>query len=140
MCICFNDKLIRGNRANKVNSTGFHAFDSPNFPALATFGAFVYENKELALPPPKGRFRAFKNLDAHILVIRLVPGFDDEAISAVVRNSASIRGIILEMYGTGNGPSVEPLLMAIREARSKGIVTVGVTQCLRGGVLLTTVH
>ena len=31
----------------------------------------------LALPHPKGLLRAHKNADAHVTVIKLVPGFDD---------------------------------------------------------------
>ena len=34
VCIFFNGKLIRGNRAIKVNAEGFHAFESYNHPHL----------------------------------------------------------------------------------------------------------
>lgn len=42
VCICFNDKILRGNRAVKVNSLSLDAFDSPNFPPLATIGMFCF--------------------------------------------------------------------------------------------------
>jgi L-asparaginase/Glu-tRNA(Gln) amidotransferase subunit D len=35
VCIFFHDRLLRGNRATKVNSFTVDAFDSPNFPRLA---------------------------------------------------------------------------------------------------------
>lgn len=35
VAIFINDKLMRGSRTVKVNSSGLDAFDSPNFPALA---------------------------------------------------------------------------------------------------------
>lgn len=38
VCICFGDRLLRANRAIKVDSTGLGAFQSPNFPPLATLG------------------------------------------------------------------------------------------------------
>ena len=34
VCIYMNGRLLRGNRARKVNAMGFDAFDSPNFPVL----------------------------------------------------------------------------------------------------------
>ena len=35
VAIYFHDRLIRGNRASKINSFRVDAFDSPNFPRLA---------------------------------------------------------------------------------------------------------
>lgn len=37
----FDSKLYRGNRATKVNASQFEAFDSPNFPPLATIGVDI---------------------------------------------------------------------------------------------------
>jgi hypothetical protein len=76
VCICFNDRLLRANRAVKINSTSLLAFDSPNYPPLATLGAFINENRDLALPPPMGFFRVHKTLQAKVIVLKLVPGFD----------------------------------------------------------------
>ena len=35
VCIFFNEKLLRGNRAIKMDSTGLTAFETPNFSPLA---------------------------------------------------------------------------------------------------------
>lgn len=37
----FNNKLLRGNRSIKTNSSGFDAFDSPNIAPLAIVGVEV---------------------------------------------------------------------------------------------------
>lgn len=37
----FNNTLFRGNRATKVNASGFTAFDSPNLPPLAKIGVNI---------------------------------------------------------------------------------------------------
>lgn len=141
VCICFNDRLLRANRAVKINSIGLAAFESPNFPPLATLGAFIHENRELYLPQPRGPFRIHKTLDSKILVLKLVPGFDDECIHTLVEHSTAVRGIVIELYGTGNGPSHDKgaLMSAISKARQRGIVCVAVSQCLTGGVSLETV-
>eukprot|EP01034_Spumella_vulgaris_P040820 gene40820-50512_t len=53
--------------------------------------------------------------------------------------STSLKAIIFELYGTGNGPSRrQTLLDAIKAAHDKGIVVVALSQCLRGGVSLET--
>lgn len=139
VCICFNDKLLRANRAVKVNSIGLNAFESPSFPPLATLGAFIQENKSLALPPAKNPLRVHLTLEAKVIVLKLVPGFDDEGIMAMVEHSRNLRGIVLEMYGTGNGPSNKSTLLdAIALATKKNIVVVAISQCLQGGVSLDT--
>lgn len=136
VCICFNDRLLRANRSVKVNSSALSAFDSPNIPPLATLGVHINANLEIALPQPRAPFRTHKTLEAKVIVLKLVPGFDDECIVALVRHSKSLKAIVLELYGTGNGPSNANLLAAIIEAREKGIVVVVVSQCLGGGVSL----
>ena len=55
VCLFFNDKLLRGNRSVKMNSFGLDAFDSPNFPPLATLGVNVELRKDIAVPPPHGK-------------------------------------------------------------------------------------
>ena len=37
----FDNTLFRGNRATKVNASGFSAFNSPNYQSLATIGVNV---------------------------------------------------------------------------------------------------
>jgi len=139
VCICFNDRLMRANRTVKTDSVGLNAFDSPNYPYLATLGAFINERKDLALPQPRGPFRVHKTLVANILVLKLVPGFDDEAIYALIESTTKLKALVLEMYGTGNGPSnKQSLLAAIEMATKKGIVVVAISQCLKGGVSLDT--
>ena len=136
--VFFNSVLLRGNRAIKVDSQGLAAFDSPNFPPLATVGATVQANRHLWLPPPVGRLRVHRKLDARVLVVRLSPGFDDAALAGLVRGP-NLRGLVLSLYGTGNGPSSkEPFLQAIRDAIKGGVIVIAATQCLRGSVSLGT--
>lgn len=139
VCICFNDKILRANRSMKLNSVSLDAFDSPNFPPLAHLGSSIKEQRDLFLPPPKGSLKVHKKLEANVIVIKLVPGFDDESIQILVRHARNLKAIVLELYGTGNGPSGKKILLdSIKEARAKGVVVVVVSQCLKGGVSLDT--
>ena len=55
VCLCFGNKLLRGNRAVKIDSDSLDAFESPNFPPLGTVGIEIKINWDLVLPPPKTR-------------------------------------------------------------------------------------
>ncbi|NRD49568.1 asparaginase domain-containing protein [Corallococcus exiguus] len=50
VCIYFDSLLLRGNRAVKVNANQFAAFNSPNYPPLATVGTIPTVNTALLLP------------------------------------------------------------------------------------------
>ena len=140
VCICFNDTIFRANRTIKANSVGLAAFESPNFPAFAKMGVRMNVRPELALPPPKGPFRVHKNFDSHVIVIKLVPGFDDECLLALAEHAKGLRAIILELYGAGNGPSgsKNSFYRALNIAKERGIICVAVSQCLKGGVTLSS--
>lgn len=101
VCIFFNDRLIRGNRATKAHSFALDAFCSPNHPPLALVGVNMELRSDLAMPPPKSSLKVHKKMDSHIIVIKLVPGFSDDAIFAIINHSKTIRAIILSIYGTG---------------------------------------
>jgi len=136
VCLCFNDKLMRANRSMKVNSTGLDAFDSPNCPPLAMMGCSMKIREEMFLKVREDKpFRAFTNIQAMVIVLKIAPVFDVESILMLVRHSHFLRAIVLELYGTGNGPSNNVhLLETLSEARNRNIVVVALSQCVRGGV------
>lgn len=52
VCIFFGSELMRGNRTSKRSTSDFDAFDSPNFPPLATAGIKIngkniFKNKKI---------------------------------------------------------------------------------------------
>jgi L-asparaginase len=137
VCLYFNSKLFRGCRTVKVDSDGFNAFDSPNYPALATLGIGVeirqrlikshsevtdtgIDLREIQQPGVVGAFRLFPGMSAQILDNALQP---------------PLRGLVLETYGSGNGPtSNKAFVRVLAAANERGVVIVNCTQCLRGSV------
>ena len=97
VAIFFNDRLLRGNRAVKVDSNGLAAFESPNFAPLATVGASIFADRSRWRAPPQSRMRVHTNLDASVICIRLAPGFDDSAILAMLRHATSLKGLVLSL-------------------------------------------
>ena len=133
VCIFFNDRLLRGNRATKMDSSAIAAFDAPNVAPLATMGTEMVLNENLILAPPKGRFALHTQLETKILVIRLVPGFVD--LDAIVQSD--VRAVVLLLYGTGNAPARRTAFITwVQRLIEKGVVVVACSQCLRGTVQL----
>ena len=78
-------------------------------------------------------------MSAKIVVLRITPGFDYNVFRIIVQQTPDLRGVIIEMFGSGNSLIPPVFLDAIREARTKGIVVVATTQCLHGGVSMDIV-
>jgi len=139
VCIFFHDRLLRGCRATKVNTSKLKAFDSPNLPPLAEIGINIEENEHLFRAPPRGSFRINTSMDTRMITLRLVPGFDDASIKAIIdaARQTHLKGLILQLYGTGNLPSIkDDFVQCLRDATDAGIVVVATTQCQSGSVIL----
>jgi L-asparaginase/Glu-tRNA(Gln) amidotransferase subunit D len=87
---------------------------------------------------PKGRLRVHCRMEARLVVVKMVPNFDLAPLVRLVSVGLdTCRAIVLELYGTGNAPKLEPKLVeALRMAREKEVVVVVNSQCTRGTVNL----
>jgi L-asparaginase len=134
VCICFNGRLLRGNRSVKVSSSGFDAFDSPSYPWLGRVGIDFELQSQLLLAPGTPAFRlAPFDADA-VAVLQLYPGIGAHIAEAILAGP-SIRALVLQTYGAGNPPDANLALMRVLENASKrGITLLNITQCARGGV------
>lgn len=137
--IFFHDRLLRACRSTKVNTHQLLAFDSPNIEPLAKIGISIDENEYLSQPPARGALRIHSRMDTRLLTIRLVPGFDDRVIRDLIEHSTknSLKALVLQLYGTGNIPSVkDSFVQLLADATDKGILVVAGTQCHTGHVMM----
>jgi L-asparaginase len=134
VCLCFGDKLLRGNRSVKVDADSLDAFESPNFPPLGTVGIEIKINWDLVLPPPKTRKTiTVKALsESRVAGLRLFPGISVDIVKNFLQ--PPIRGLILETYGIGNAPEDRDLVATLKAATERGVIIVNCTQCLKGTV------
>jgi len=138
VCIFFGDSLLRGNRATKVATLTHDAFQSPNFPPLATTGVTITLGSE-ALPAPRKPLSLWTNLYNKIAVVRLVPGFDDQCIRSMFHEKTeNPLALVLQTYGTGNVPSKKTefldTIKFILEERNAVVIIL--SQCVKGFVNL----
>ncbi len=130
----FNNKLYRGNRCIKAYADGFNAFDSPNMPVLLEAGINIQlvagklQHSEKVVEP-----LLLANITPQpVGVVHLYPGISSEVIKNTIRQP--VKALILRSYGVGNAPQDEALLACLKEARSKSIVVVNCSQCIKGTV------
>ena len=142
VCVFFNETLLRGNRVTKVDNAGSVPYASPNFPPLGVFRMKrVRLEHRLLAPQPRGRFRVSTAMHCRIVVVALVPGFDDACLHAMLRAPQSsatgrpVDAVVLQTYGVGNAPLRKTgLFDFVRDAVTAGVVVVCCSQCLRGSV------
>jgi L-asparaginase len=131
--IFFDEVLLRGNRAVKVHADSYRGFDSPNLPPLARAGTVITFDDDLIRPAGAGPLRRTHGVSPAVAALRLHPGLDERTLRAVL-DQADLRGVVLETYGAGNGPTEGWFLDPVREAVDRGVVVVITTQCRAGRI------
>src|SRR5690606_31841955 len=119
----FHGKLLHGTRASKLGTASLDAFtelprrrQSPRATAIAS--AIDYRQPR----PPVA-----------LAVLPLFPGVQAAQLRALL--ASGVRGLVLECYGSGTGPSDDAeLLAALAEAQARGVVLVAISQCPQGHV------
>lgn len=153
VCLYFDSLLLRGNRSVKVNANQFAAFESPNFPPLATVGTVLTVNDDLLLPMPgpdtslsvaanlavlQGQLAVLATSVTTFSVVAqiLYPGIQSTTVQAVLQNTVPpVKGMVILAFGEGNGPSGNQDFMNVLEAaNAAGVVLMDNTQVLSGSV------
>ena len=130
----FEYKLYRGNRTTKVSAEHFNAFASPNFPELAESGVHLKINNNLILTPKvKKQVQFNRNFDTNVGIVKLFPGINAAFLEAVL-NIPSIKGVVLETYGSGNALTEDWFVKILANTINRGIYVINVTQCSGGNV------
>ena len=134
VCIFFNGRLLRGNRAIKINAEGFHAFDSFNHPHLCDVGInFTFHDHHILTPDYDKPMVPHLKLDPNVIVFSLFPGIQDTIVRHVLE-SPTLRGIVMRTYGSGNAPQAPWIMRLLDQAAHRGVNIINISQCLTGSV------
>jgi len=134
VCVCFNGRILRGNRSRKVNSTGLDAFDSPNYPHLGRAGIDLELKERLLLPAESARFELAPCRSGAVAMLGLFPGIQADMLRRFCAEPG-LRGLVLTTYGVGNPPASDPaLLQVLADAIAQGLTVVNLSQCHQGAV------
>jgi L-asparaginase len=134
VCLYFEYKLYRGNRTTKINAEHFKAFTSPNYPELVESGVHLKVNPDLFFTPKiSKKLLVHKQLESNVAIIKMFPAMNETVFSAIL-NIPNLKGIVLETYGSGNAPTEDWFINALKKAIKKGLHIINVTQCSGGSV------
>jgi L-asparaginase len=136
VCLYFEYKLYRANRTTKINAEQFEAFASMNYPPLAESGVHLNFSDHYIYKPSSKENQLIirKNLVTDILILKLFPGITEKVVKSIL-NTKDLKGVVLETYGSGNAPDEIWFLNLLKQAISKNIRIINVTQCSGGNVI-----
>lgn len=119
----FHDRLLHGARASKLGTASLDAF--------ATLPRQRHEPRGSGIPPCLDYRQPRQPVE--LAVLPLYPGIQATQLRAAL--AGNVRGLVLECYGSGTGPSDDAeLLAALAEAHARGVVLVAISQCPQGHV------
>lgn len=134
VCIFFNNSLIRGNRAKKVESQQFDAFESENYPKLAKAGIVIDYQWSYLKGSGTSTLALIPEMDVSVVILKLFPGLNAKTVGHIIK-APDVRGIILESYGAGNVPHEKWFLDLLREGSEANKIILNISQCNGGRVI-----
>ncbi len=127
--LAFHRKIILGCRAVKVRTTGFDAFESVNYPLIATIDSKGLNINEKVLPVNHGPFEFSSQLDTNVFLIKLTPGLNPKIFDMLVE--MNYRGIVIEAFGSGGLHFINRnLIEKLKKLIDLNVAVVVTSQCL----------
>lgn len=92
---------------------------------------------EIFLPGGRKAFAAHAATAGEVVAIKIFPGMTADLLGRML--TPPPKGVVLECYGTGNGPDRDAVFLGVlKRATDQGAVIVGVSECLKGTAVLGT--
>lgn len=127
--IAFNRKIILGTRAVKTKTSTFDAFESVNYPIIASVTTKGFEIRDEYIPKITGPFELQDAISDQVFLIKLTPGFQPDTLRYLTQ--LQYKGVIIEAFGAGGLHFIRRNLIAeLKEMVSQGIIVVVSSQCL----------
>lgn len=131
--VVFDGNVINGNRAVKIRTKSHNAFESVNYPCVATIKQHqISYNPVYHFPPRQGDVRFYPAVATDVMLIKLTPGEKPEIFDFI---KGKYRGVVVESFGSGGVPFVGGgnILTKMEELIAAGMIIVITTQCLFEG-------
>ncbi|MEV5114357.1 asparaginase [Peribacillus frigoritolerans] len=129
--IVFDGKVIQGTRAIKLRTKSYDAFESINYPYVASMHDDHIEYNESIHIQKKKHIQLDTSLCTDVAVVKLHPGIKPEFFDCL---KDLYKGVVVESYGSGGVPfQVRNILAKLIELIEHGVSVVITTQCLEEG-------
>lgn len=126
VAVVFGKSAFDGRCACKIHTTARAAFESVNFPPIASFGEFGITFTEKESPQTEG-VRFYGSLDERVEAVYLIPGVTPPTIRS------DTRAVIVLGFGTGGLPETEECDRWLAGLLSRGVYVIMSTQVPHGG-------
>ncbi|MBR9860323.1 asparaginase [bacterium] len=133
VCICFNDDILRGNRAVKTSTNDFEGFYSPNFSHLGWLEQMIEINEIQLLPPSSEELSLKSEFSRHVVNVTIFPGYNPQVLIDLVRQNR-LEGIVLKTFGSGNIPDAPIWKQLVQECEAHNVLILATTQCPNGAL------
>ncbi len=126
--VAFNRKVMLGCRASKVSSLSFDAFESINYPYIATISSLGMKIEKGAVPDRTGIFKLSNAFSDKVCMIKMFPGIHRSLFESIAEQG--YKGLYIEAYGIGGMPFLKHDFIGTLDKMIQGGMTVVVgTQC-----------
>jgi len=124
---------MSGTKVRKLHTSRRDAFKVINGKSFAKIYPDKIVNVSDYSSRKKGKAKLDVKFEEKVAVVKIYPGQNPEILDFYARKK--YKGIVLEMSGLGHAPgkrSKNSWIKKLKELRKKGIVVVGVSQCING--------
>ena len=126
--VAFNRKVMLGCRVSKVRSLSFDAFESINYPNIATISSLGMKINQAAVPERSGIFKLANTYSPEVCMIKMFPGIHRSLLESIA--DQGYKGLYIEAYGIGGMPFLKHDFVGTLDRLIQGGMTVVVgTQC-----------
>ena len=113
----------------KTKTSTFDAFESVNYPIIASVTTKGFEIRDEYIPKTQGKFELVDGISDQVFLIKLTPGFRPDTLGHLAQ--LQYKGVIIEAFGAGGLHFVRRNLIAeLKEMVRQGIIVVVSSQCL----------
>ena len=117
-----------GCRVSKVRSLSFDAFESINYPNIATISSLGMNIERSAVPERNGIFKLANSYSEKVGLIKMFPGISTGIFEAMAEKG--YRGLFVEAYGIGGMPFLKhDFIGTLDKIIRIGVTVVVGTQC-----------
>lgn len=126
--VAFNRKVMLGCRVSKVRSLSFDAFESINYPNIATISSLGMTINKSAVPERNGIFQLANSYSEKVALVKMFPGIHRSFLESLA--DQGYKGMFIEAYGIGGMPFLKHDFISTLDKLIKDGMTVVVgTQC-----------
>jgi len=135
VALYFNYFLLKGNRAQKIRSSNFAAFESENYPYLAESGVEIVFNESFLREGKQNEvLDYYSKMDSNVALLKIFPGITKEVVEGVL-SIKNLKGLVIESYGSGNTMTYSWFSDLLKEYIDNGLVIYNVSQCMGGSIV-----